>query len=106
MSGAQTDYSASNLLKQLTVWEEQSQVMSSVAAQVQGTVYTGDAGFFSGAVTAYNQAAQEIGRWCGEGATQMQAIATALGTAAEKYGATERQVAEASQAALSVPPGH
>lgn len=104
MAGAETAYSPSNLLKQLTVWEKESQVMASLSAQAQGTIYTGDAGFFSGAVDAYNQATQEIAHWCQQGAVQMQAIATALGVAAKRYGATEQQISEASQAALSCHP--
>lgn len=104
MPTGETDYSAAGLLKQLTVWKEQSLEMGSLAVQTQASEITGvDAGIFSGAVSTYNQCVQEIQRLFTQGAAQMQAIATALGVAAQRYGATEQQIAQASAAALTCP---
>jgi hypothetical protein len=106
MSGSgETDYTASGLLRQLTVWQEQSEMLATMANEAQSSQITGvDAGIFADAVSAYNAAAQEIGNWCSQGATQMQAIATALGVASQRYGATEQQISAASAAALSTTP--
>jgi hypothetical protein len=104
MSGGETDYHASGLLKQLTVWAEQGQEMGSLSAQAQSSQITGvETGVFAEAVSAYNAAAQEISRLCAQGATQMASISAALGVAAKKYGANEQQLAQASAAALSCP---
>ena len=108
MAGGQTDYNPAGLLQQLTQWGEQSQEMSSLASQSQAAAITGvDAGIFADAVSAYNSCVQEMQSLFTQGATQMQAISTALGVAAKKYGANESQIAAASAAARScLPNGH
>jgi hypothetical protein len=104
MSTGETDYSASGLLKQLTLWREQSLEMSSLSQQAQGSAITGvETGVFADAVSAYNQCVQEMQRLLSQGATQMEAISTALGVAAQRYGANEQQISAASSAALTCP---
>lgn len=102
MAGGETDVERDGLLRQLTVWTEQGDMMGNIANEAQSSLVTGiDAGIFADAVDAYNAAAQEVGNWASQGQTQMQAIATALGVAAQRYGATEQQIAAASAAALT-----
>ena len=74
------------------VWDQQSDTMGTITTEIRAaTVTTSDTGVFTGAVSAYNSAAVQIGMWCAEGQQTMASIAAALRRAARTYDDTEAQ---------------
>lgn len=100
MSGGSTDVERNSLLTQAKVWDQQSQAMGSMSQEIAGLRMTTSGWPWDGAVSAYNQVVQEIGGWCGEGQQQMVQIVDALCLAAQRYGATEEQLIQASDGAF------
>ena len=98
---AQTDVERNSLLTQASAWDAQSSAMGQMAGQISAAQITGvDSGMFASAVSSYNQVCTEIGNWCSQGSQQMLAIVGALCTAAQRYGATEEQISQASNGAF------
>lgn len=94
--GGSTNVHRNSLLTQAKVWDEQSQVMGNITNEIAGLKMTTSGWPWADAVTTYNQVVQGMGSLSGEGQQQMVQIVDALCVAAQRYGATEEQLIQAS----------
>ena len=85
----ETSVHRDGLIGMARFWDSSSATMGGVSRQSYGLVYNGDAGVFTEFVSVYNQLADNVGMWSGQGQTQMGDIADALVTAAKRYDHTE-----------------
>jgi hypothetical protein len=104
------DVQLASLLPQAKIWDEQSNAMGKMVAEINasqvsnatsivrgqgGEVIPGigiseDYPLFSSALSAYKQASADIARLCGQGQQMMEKIADALTLAHRNYEATEQ----------------
>jgi hypothetical protein len=97
MGTPQVDYSAGFFLPQAKAWADQAGAMGQAGSESAALhINSGSIWPFSGAVAAYNQVCTQFTTWSGEGVNQMFAICDALCESAQRYGATEQQLIQAS----------
>ena len=107
--GFDVDVQLDSLLPQARAWDEQSDAMGKIVAEINGSQVSnassivssqggevipgvgisGDYPLFNSALSAYKQVSGEIGRLCGQGQQMMEKIADALTEAHRNYEATE-----------------
>lgn len=99
MSGGSgsTDYSAGFFLPQAKAWADQGEAIGNAGSQSAGLhIASGNIWPFAGSVAAYNQVCTQFTTWAGQGKTQLFDICDALCESAQRYGATEQQLIQAS----------
>lgn len=87
------------LVKQAQDWDNRAAQMGEVAQQVAAANYTVPGySIFEPAIGPYTQGCERVARWCGQAQAEMQSIASALITAAGRYGQAEEGAIKSIQA--------
>jgi len=104
MADGLTQVERSSLPQQAITWTNQANAMGEIQGSIEGSQAPYLYAPFTDAVNLYNKCATMYGKLAGEADQQMQAIAAALITAAQRYDGLEQHITGLSNSATT--PGH